>query len=346
MKLCTTGTLKLRQQQISCGLRILYHKLKQWCERYGAVPALACISLGWLLRVDVSGLYATVRDHPAPLQRSPLHRSSLPQTTLHSLYQNSTINTNCLADPLSTLSSTASHLLISVMRRFLVSVTRPALQSRPVTSFSSSLRPFATASTSGKTGKTNAPSTEDGDASRRTGDYGPADSAAKPLEQEGQGGKGGATGGNVGQRSESGSKSSSATKKAPGGDQPKRTFATSSSSNKNTATQSSTTSSTAQQSAPEGKQASQADAAAKAKAGKDATHSSPTPTPHEAQHRKASGKSAVSGSSASAEHRKQEEYTKHRDLATGAEASVAADRAAHDPLPDKLKHSTKVNKEQ
>ena len=244
------------------------------------------------------------------------------------------------------------------MRRFLVSVARPALQSRPLPSFSSSLRPFASSAASGgagKTsgGKTNAPSTDDGNASRQTGDYGPADPGHKPLEQEGQGGKGGPTGGNVGQRSED----TSSTKKSntstgtssTTSQQPKRSFATtttSSSSKKNAATQASSDPSSAQQHAPEGHQASQSDAANKTKAGKDPTHHSPTPTPHEAQNRKASGKSAVKGSTATEQHRKQEEYTADRDLATGAESSVAADRAAHDPLPDKLKHSTKVSKGQ
>ena len=223
------------------------------------------------------------------------------------------------------------------MRRFLVSVARPAFYSRPVLSSTSSLRPFATTGTQG--GKTNAPSKNDGDASRRTGDYGPADGDKKPLEQEGQGGKGGPTGGNVGQRS-----ADSSSKKSSSSTQPKRGFATSSSSKKNAATHASSDPASANKSGPVGTQASQSDAAEKAKAGKDPTHHSPTPTPEEAQKRKASGKSAVAGGSASEVHRKQEEYTADRDLATGAEMNVAADRAAHDPLPDKLKHSTKVNK--
>ena len=224
------------------------------------------------------------------------------------------------------------------MRRFLVSVARPVVLSWPVPSSSSYLRAFATSG--GQQGsKTSPPSKEDGDASRRTGDYGPADGDKKPLEQEGQGGRGGATGGDVGQRS----KSTTSGTKQPGGTQPKRSFSTAA-SNKNTAAQSSSDSSTAHKSAA-GRQTSQADAANKTKAGQDPTHHSPTPTPAEAQQRKASGKSAVAGDSATAVHRKQEEYTQHRDQATGAEMNVAADRAAHDPLPDKLKHSTKVSKE-
>ena len=221
------------------------------------------------------------------------------------------------------------------MRRFLVSVAAPAVRARASLQSSQSLRAFATAGQP-KSGKTNAPSTEDGDASRRTGDYGPADGDKKPLEQEGQGGKGGATGGNVGQRSDS-----SSNKKAPGSEQPKRSFATSA---RDSSKASSTTPSTASKSGSAGTQTSQADAAEKARSGQDPTHNSPTPTPEEAQKRKASGKSAVHGQSATETHRKQEEYTAHRDLATGAESSVAADRAAHDPLPDKLKHSTKVQK--
>ena len=228
------------------------------------------------------------------------------------------------------------------MRRFLVSVARPALHSRPALSSTSSLRPFATSTGSGS--KSNPPSQKDGDASRRTGDYGPADGDKKPLEQEGQGGRGGVTGGDVGQRS-TGTGSGSGSGKQASTQQPKRSFATAARDNKNAATQSSSDPSSAAQSGPAGKQASQADAANKSKAGKDPTHHSPTPTPEEAQQRKASGKSAVAGSTATEVHRKQEEYTAHRDLATGAEMNVAADRAAHDPLPDKLKHSTKVHKQ-
>ena len=223
------------------------------------------------------------------------------------------------------------------MRRFLLSVARPAMVSRPLPpSSTSSLRLLATTTsptTEKKGGKTNAPSTKDGDASRRTGDYGPADGDHKPLEQEGQGGRGGATGGDVGQRSGDSKKQGGASQ------QPKRTFATSAAGRKGG------DAAGGGHEAPEGRQASQSDAAAKAKAGKDATHNSPTPTPHEAQNRKASGKSAVKGSTATEVHRKQEEYTQHRDQATAGETAVAADRAAHDPLPDKLKHSTKVNKQ-
>lgn len=224
------------------------------------------------------------------------------------------------------------------MRRFLVSVAVRAVRARAPLQSTSSLRAFATAGQA-KSGKTNAPSTADGDASRRTGDYGPADGDKKPLEQEGQGGKGGATGGNVGQRSDS--SSSSSAKKSAGSEQSKRSFATSA---RDSSKASSTTPSTAGKSGSAGTQTSQADAAEKARSGQDPTHNSPTPTPEEAQKRKASGKSAVHGQSATETHRKQEEYTAHRDLATGAESSVAADRAAHDPLPDKLKHSTKVQK--
>ena len=111
------------------------------------------------------------------------------------------------------------------MRRFLVSVSRPVLVSRPLSSSTSFARAFATAPTKGS-GKTNAPSTTDGDASRRTGDYGPADTDAKPLPQEGQGGKGGATGGNVGQRSDTTAQKSSSSSTTS---QPKRSLATSSS---------------------------------------------------------------------------------------------------------------------
>ena len=225
------------------------------------------------------------------------------------------------------------------MRRFLVSVAGPAIRSRPVLSSTSSIRAFATTGKQGS--KSDAPSTKDGDASRRTGDYGPADGDKKPLEQEGQGGMGGPTGGNVGQRSDG---SSSTKKSSTSSPQPKRGFATTSHSKKNAATHSSSDPSSAQKSGPEGHQASQSDAADKARAGKDPTHHNPTPTSQEAQQRKASGKSAVAGKTATEVHRKQEEYTADRDLATGAEMNVAADRAAHDPLPDKLKHSTKVQK--
>ena len=246
-----------------------------------------------------------------------------------------------IVDSLQPFVRPSSPRLLSIMRRFLVSVAQPALRARPLSSSTSYLRPFATSTTSGG-GKSNAPSTQDGDASRRTGDYGPADGDKKPLEQEGQGGKGGATGGDVGQRSSSTS-STSSTKKASTPSQPKRGFASSSSS-KTSATHASSDPASANKPGPAGKQTSQADAAEKTKAGKDPTHHSPTPTPDAAQKRKASGKSAVAGQSATEVHRKQEEYTAHRDLATGAEMNVAADRAAHDPLPDKLKHSTKVNK--
>jgi hypothetical protein len=84
--------------------------------------------------------------------------------------------------------------------------------------------------------------------------------------------------------------------------------------------------------------------AEKAKQGRDPTTSNVTPTPHEAQHRKASGKSSTHGSSPTDIHRKQEDYTR-RDSGTGSEQSVAADRAAHDPLPDHQKHSEKNKSE-
>ena len=222
------------------------------------------------------------------------------------------------------------------MRRFLVSVARPVARSRPTLSSTAAFRSFTTSGTQGA--KTNAPSKSDGDASRRTGDYGPADGEKKPLEQEGQGGRGGATGGDVGQRSAD----SGSSKKATTDTQPKRGFSTKAHKT-SAATHSSSDPVSAHKSAPVGTQASQADAAEKARAGKDPTHHSPTPTPEAAQKRKASGKSAVAGASATEVHRKQEEYTADRDLATGAEKSVAADRAAHDPLPDELKHSTKVH---
>jgi len=201
------------------------------------------------------------------------------------------------------------------MRRVLFSISRPILASSHLSQHpffstftvpTTSLRSFATASTSSKTGKTAAPSTKDGDASRRTGDYGPADTHKVPLDQEGQGHDGKAP--KKASKSTSGGVSGGASSHGTG------------------------------------KQESQADAANKAKSGRDATHSSPTPTPADAQSRKASGKSSVHGNSATDQHRRQEEYTDDRDQATGAEASVAADRAAHDPLPDPHKHSTKVHR--
>lgn len=84
--------------------------------------------------------------------------------------------------------------------------------------------------------------------------------------------------------------------------------------------------------------------AAKTKRGVDASTAQVTPTPLEAQQRKASGKSAVSGDSPVDVHRRQEDYTK-RDSGTGAEQNVAADRAAHDPLPDHEKHSAKSKRQ-
>ena len=191
------------------------------------------------------------------------------------------------------------------MRRFLIVVRASPLLTRP-SHPPTPLRCFTT--TVGA--KTPAPSNTK-DSHRRTGDYGPASSSQVPMEQEGQSNSK-ASGVSSQNSSHSASHSASSSSSSSGGSAGLSQHAGH----------------------------SQAEKAEHARAGQT-KHTTPTPTPHEAQHRKASGKSSTHGASATEVHRKQEDYTK-RDRGTGAEMSVAADRAAHDPLPDEDKHSSKV----
>ena len=257
-----------------------------------------------------AGAHASLSSY-FPLAISHLSQNRIPRASLY----------RCFQSPSSILSLRFPSLS-SAMRRFISVARASPLLTRSSYTTTSPLRAFTTSVGA----KTPAPSNTK-DSQRRTGDYGPASDGQVAMEQEGQS-KSKASGVSSQNSSQSKSHSASTSSSSP---------SSSSSSSSSSSAPSSSGGSTGSY---QEHGSSQTEKAKQALAGQT-KHTHPTPTPEEAMNRKASGKSSTHGNSATEVHRKQEDYTK-RDAGTGAEANVAADRAAHDPLPDKDKHSTKV----